>query len=371
MIIGVPKEIKPQENRVAMTPAGVDACVRAGHKVYIQKTAGLGSGFTDEEYVKYGAEILPTAEDVYATAEIIVKVKEPLEPEYPLLRENQVIFTYLHLAPDLPQTKALLERKVVGIAYETVQLATGGLPLLAPMSEIAGRMSVQVGAHLLEKTCEGRGILLGGVSGVEKGNVVILGGGNVGTSAAKIALGMGANVTILDVSGARLAYLDDIFQSRITTLMSNSYNIENAVKHADLVVGAVLIPGARAPKLVKEYMVKQMNPGAVLVDVAIDQGGTVETIDRITTHDNPYFVKHGVVHYSVANMPGGVPRTSTFALTNATLPYLLRLVNQGPEAAMKADPALMLGLNTYKGVVTYKGVAEAHSMEYVDPNTLF
>ncbi len=371
MIIGCPKEIKAQEGRVGVTPAMVDAFVKNGHTVYIENNAGVNSGFTNEEYVAAGASILATAKEVFDKSEMIIKVKEPLAAEYDLFHENQVLFTYLHLAPDPAQTKALLDKKVIGIAYETVQLPTGALPLLAPMSEIAGRMSVQVGAHLLEATNDGRGILLAGVSGVEKGNVVIIGGGNVGTSAAKIAIGMGANVTIIDMNGARLAYLDDIFGSRVQTLMSNSYNIANAVKNADVVVSCVLIPGAKAPKLVTEEMVKAMRPGSVLVDVAIDQGGAIATIDRITTHENPYFVKHGVVHYSVANMPGAVPRTATFALTNATLPYALKIANLGAEGAMKADPAIMKGLNVYKGKLTIKSVADVQNLEYTPAEGLF
>ncbi|MDO4575018.1 MAG: alanine dehydrogenase [Planctomycetia bacterium] len=371
MIIGVPKEIKAQEDRVSMTPAGVDACVRAGHTVLVETAAGNGSGFTDDEYLRAGAKILKTAREVFEKSAMIVKVKEPLPEEFGLLRPDQVLFTYLHLAPDPEQTEALLKAGVIGIAYETVQLSNGALPLLSPMSEIAGRMAVQVGAFLLERTNGGRGVLLGGVSGVEKGRVVIVGGGNVGASAAKIALGMGAQVTVLDISGQRLAYLDDIFSSRIQTLMSNSYNIEAAVRDADLVIGAVLVPGGRTPKLVKEYMVKEMKPGAVLVDVAIDQGGSIETMDRCTTHENPYFIKHGVVHYSVANMPGAVSRTSTFALTNATLPYVLKLAGMGAEAAMKADPALMKGLNIYKGKLTFAGVAEAQEREYTPAEGLF
>lgn len=371
MIIGVPKEIKAQEDRVSMTPAGVDACVRAGHTVIIETCAGIGSGFSDDEYIKAGATILRTPQEVFEQADMIVKVKEPLESEFAMFKPGQLLFTYLHLAPDPQQTQALLDAKVIGIAYETVQLPNGALPLLSPMSEIAGRMAVQVGAFLLEKTNGGRGVLLGGVSGVEKGKVVIVGGGNVGTSAAKIAVGMGAQVTVLDLSGQRLAYLDDIFSSRVQTLMSNSFNIEAAVREADLVIGAVLVPGSRTPKLVKEYMVKQMKPGAVLVDVAIDQGGSIETIDRCTTHEKPYFIKHGVVHYSVANMPGAVARTSTFALTNATLPYVLKLADLGPEGAMKADPALLKGLNVYKGKLTFHGVAEAQNREYTPAESCF
>lgn len=370
MRIGCPKEIKDQERRVGLTPAGVDELVRAGHTVYMERSAGMASGFTDEEYTQVGGLILSTAKEVYDASDMIVKVKEPLEPEYALLHQGQILFTYLHLAPDPAQTQALLSRKVTGIAYETVQLADRSLPLLSPMSEVAGRLSIQVGARLLEAGPGGRGILLGGVSGVERANVVIVGGGNVGTNAAKVAVGMGANVTVLDVNGKRLAYLDDIFGGRVQTLLSNSYNIATAVGNADLVVGCVLIPGARAPKLVTEEMVKTMRPGSVLVDVAIDQGGSIESIDRITTHSDPYFVKHGVIHYSVANMPGAVPRTSTLALTGATLPYVLRLANLGAEAACKADPALMKGLNTYNGHLTCKAVADAQGLPYTDPEAL-
>ena len=369
--IGCPKEIKNQEGRVGLTPAGTDVLVRNGHEVYIEHNAGIKSGFPDEEYVAVGAKILDTPKEIFDIADMIIKVKEPLEPEYDLFHEGQILFTYLHLAPDRPQTEALLRKKVIGIAYETVQPADKSLPLLAPMSEVAGRLSVQVGAHLLEASCGGRGVLMGGVTGVEKANVTIVGGGNVGTNAARVAVGMGANVTILDISSKRLAYLDDIFDGRVQTLLSNRYNIAQAVRNSDLVVGCVLIPGAKAPKLVTEEMVKQMKPGSVLVDVAIDQGGSIETIDRITTHDDPYFVKHGVIHYSVANMPGAVPRTSTMALTGNTLPYAVKIANMGAEAACKADPALMKGLNTYKGFLTFEAVARAHGMEYTDPATLF
>ena len=371
MRIGCPKEIKAQECRVGLTPAGVDALVRAGHEVYMEDNAGLASGFPNEEYVAQGAKILPTAKEVYDIADMIVKVKEPLEPEYELMHENQIMFTYLHLAPDPEQTQALLRKKVTGIAYETVQLADRSLPLLQPMSEVAGRLSIQVGSRMLESNCGGRGILLGGVTGVERAIVVIVGGGNVGTNAAKMAVGLGANVTVIDLNVKRLAYLDDIFGGRIQTLLSNSYNIARAVKNADLVVGCVLIPGAKAPKLVTEEMVKTMKPGSVLVDVAIDQGGSIETIDRITTHADPYFVKHGVIHYSVANMPGAVPRTSTLALTGATLPYAVKIANLGAEEACRRDPALMKGLNTYRGHVTYKAVADDQGLPYVDPTTLF
>ena len=371
MRIGCTKEIKAQEGRVGLTPAGVDALVRAGHTVYMEQGAGINSGFADEEYVALGAHILPTPKEVFDISEMIIKVKEPLEPEYELFHEGQILFTYLHLAPDPEQTQALLKKKVTAIAYETVQLADRSLPLLMPMSEVAGRLSIQTGARLLESNCGGRGILLGGVSGVERANVVIVGGGNVGTNAAKMAVGLGANVTVLDISAKRLAYLDDIFGGRVQTLLSNSYNIANAVRSADLVVGCVLIPGAKAPKLVTEEMVKSMRSGSVLVDVAIDQGGSIETIDRITTHSDPYFVKHGVIHYSVANMPGAVPRTSTLALTGATLPYALKIANMGAEAACKADSALMKGLNTYNGHLTFQAVADAQGLKYTDPASLF
>jgi alanine dehydrogenase len=371
MKIGVPKEIKPQENRVALIPAGVDAFVRAGHEVFIEENAGVGSCFTDEEYVKSGAKILKTAKEVFDVADMIMKVKEPQPSEYDLLKTNQILFTYLHIAPNPELTRVLLDAKIIGIAYETVQLANGALPLLAPMSEVAGRMAVQIGAHLLENINGGRGILLGGVSGVEKAKVTIIGGGVVGLNAVKAARGLGAQVTVVDISSERLAYLDDIFDGYVNTLMSNQYNIEKAVCESDLVIGAVLIPGAKTPKLVKEYMVKQMKEGAVLVDVAIDQGGSIETIDRITTHSNPSFIKHGVVHYSVANMPGAVPRTSTFALTNATLHYALEIANAGAEGAMKANPALLKGLNVYKGKLTYEPIAQAQDLSYQSPVGLF
>ena len=370
MRIGCPKEIKPQEGRVGLTPAGVDALVRAGHEVYIEHNAGIESGFANEEYQAVGAKILATPGEVYDVADMIIKVKEPLAPEYELLKDGQTLFTYLHLAPDPGQTQALLRKNITAIAYETVQLADGSLPLLSPMSEVAGRLSVQIGAHLLESHCGGRGVLLGGVPGVEKANVVIVGGGNVGLNAARAAAGFGANVVVLDLNIKRLAYIDDIFAGRVQTMLSNSYNIAKAVKDADLVIGCVLIPGARTPKLVTEEMVQSMRPGSVLVDVAIDQGGSIETIDRITTHSNPYYIKHGVLHYSVANMPGAVPRTSTLALTGATLPFALKLANMGAVAACKADPALMKGLNTYQGHCTFKAVAEAQNIPYTDPATL-
>ncbi|MGI6450777.1 MAG: alanine dehydrogenase [Desulfitobacteriia bacterium] len=371
MIIGVTKEIKPQEYRVGITPAGVDAFIKAGHTCYIEKSAGLGSFFTDEEYIEAGAKILDTAQDVYAIADMIIKVKEPLPSEYAFLKENQIIFTYLHLAPNPILTEALLKAKVIGIAYETVQLPNQALPLLSPMSEVAGRMAIQVGAHFLEKTNGGRGVLLGGVSGVEPAKVVVIGGGIVGINAVKVAVGLGAQVTVVDISSARLAYLDDIFKGRIVTLMSNSYNIAKAVKEADLVIGAVLIPGARTPKLVTEEMVKSMKPGAVILDVAIDQGGSIATMDKTTTLEDPYYIKHDVIHYAVANMPGAVPRTSTMALTNATLPYALKIANLGAEKAIREDEAIRKGLNVYKGNLTYKAVADAQGLEYIPSEKLF
>lgn len=364
MIIGVPKEIKNNENRVAITPAGVQAMVAAGHKVVIENNAGVGSGISNEEYIAAGAEILATPKEVFAAADMIMKVKEPLPQEYDLFKEGQLLFTYLHLAPEPELTRALLDKKVVGIAYETVELDNHSLPLLTPMSEVAGRMAVQIGARFLEKPQGGKGILLGGVPGVPAADVVIIGGGIVGTNAAKMAMGMGAQVTIIDKSADRLRYLDDIFGGRIKTLMSNSYNIERAVRFADLLIGAVLIPGARAPKLVTEEMVKQMKPGSVIVDVAIDQGGSVETIDRVTTHSEPVYEKHGVIHYAVANMPGAVARTSTFALTNVTLPYALELANKGWEKAVLESKPLARGVNTVAGKLTYRAVAEALNLPY-------
>ena len=360
MRIGCPTEIKPQEGRVGVTPAMTYAFEKAGHEVFIQAGAGLKSGFPDEAYVQAGAKILETPREVFDASEMIIKVKEPLPAEYGLFHEGQILFTYLHLAPDREQTEGLLKAKIIGIAYETVQLPNGALPLLSCMSEIAGRMAVQVGAHLLEAPCGGSGILLGGVSGVKRGHVVILGGGVVGTSAVKIAVGMGARVTVLDMSAPRLLYLSDIFGSRIQTLMSNPYNIAEAVKDADVLISSVLVPGGRTPKLVTDEMVHSMKPGSVLIDVAVDQGGAIPFIDRITTHADPYFIKDGYVCYSVANMPGAVPHTSTLALTNVTLPYALKIANMGAEAAMKADPALKAGLNVYKGFITYQGVREAY-----------
>ncbi len=364
MIIGVPKEIKNNENRVGLTPAGVSSYKQAGHRVLVEMHAGMGSGFGDEDYLAAGAEIFEKAADVWSYADMICKVKEPLPDEYPYFRENQILFTYLHLAPEKELTKQLMDKKVVAIAYETIQTDDRALPLLMPMSEVAGRMSVQIGAQFLEKPHGGKGILLGGVPGVPPGKVVIVGGGIVGTNAAKMAIGLGADVTILDINANRLRELDDTFQGRLHTLMSNHYNLAEAVKHADLLIGAVLIPGARAPRLVTEEMVKSMSPGSVIVDVAIDQGGSIETVDRISTHSDPTYVKHGVVHYSVANMPGAVPRTSTIALSNVTLPYGLLLANKGYRAAISQHRALARGVNVINGHIVYEAVAKSLQLPY-------
>ncbi|GAB7389048.1 alanine dehydrogenase [Bacillaceae bacterium] len=364
MIIGVPKEIKNNEYRVGITPAGVETLVKAGHKVIIETQAGQGSGFADEDYKAAGATILPSAADVWAQADIIVKVKEPLPSEYDYFRNGMILFTYLHLAAAPELTRALMDKGVIAIAYETIQLEDGSLPLLTPMSEVAGRMAVQIGAQFLEKPKGGKGVLLGGVPGVLPGEVVIIGGGTVGTNGAKMALGLGANVTILDVNPERLRQLDDLFAGRVRTLMSNSYHIAQMVARADLLIGAVLIPGARAPHLVTEEMVKTMTPGSVIVDVAVDQGGSIATIDRITTHDNPTFEKYGVIHYAVANMPGAVPRTSTLALTNVTIPYALQLANKGCEKAVRENKALARGVNVINGCVTYEAVAHSLNLPY-------
>jgi len=363
MIIGVPKEIKNNENRVALTPAGVVSYVQAGHKVLIETNAGIGSGFTNEEYVAAGAVIIEDAGDVWTQADMIMKVKEPLENEYKYFREGLILFTYLHLVANPELAKELLEKGIIGVAYETVQVGRA-LPLLAPMSEVAGRMATQIGAHYLQTTYGGKGILLSGVPGVERGNVTIVGGGNVGTNAAKMAIGLGADVTILDINADRLRQLDDIFGNSIQTLMSSPYNIAKCVAESDLVIGAVLIPGAKAPKLVTEEMIKTMKPGSVVVDPAIDQGGSIET-SIATTHDNPAFVKHDVVHYCVANMPGAVARTSTMALTNATVPYGIQIANKGIAKAIIENPALKLGINTAHGEVTYETVAKDLGYEYV------
>jgi alanine dehydrogenase len=365
MRIGVPKEIKNNENRVAMTPAGVVNLVREGHQVYIETGAGLGSAFMDDDYVNAGATIVTKAEEAWST-DMVMKVKEPLPSEYSYFKENLILFTYLHLAPEPELTKALLDKKVVGIGYETVQLSNRSLPLLTPMSEVAGRMAAQVGAQFLEKIYGGKGILLSGVPGVERGKVTIIGGGVAGMNAAKAAVGLGANVTILDVNPDRLRQLDDIFGARITTLMSNPFNIAESVRESDLVIGAVLIPGAKAPTLVTAEMVKSMSPGSVIVDIAIDQGGIFETTDHVTTHDNPTYIKHEVVHYAVANMPGAVPRTSTIALTNVTVPYAVQIANKGYKQACLDNEALRKGINTLNGVVTYQAVAEALDFDYHD-----
>ena len=369
MKIGLPKEIKDNEYRVGLTPAGVNALVNAGHEVFVQKTAGDGSGFTDEQYEKAGGSLLGTADEVWATGDMIVKVKEPIAPEYPRMRENQLLFTYLHLAPELELTKQMMEKGVSGVAYETITDTHGKLPLLTPMSEVAGRMSVQVGATYLEKMNGGKGILLGGVPGVPAANVVILGGGVVGTEAAKMAVGLGARVTIIDKNLERLRELDDIFLSKVQTLASSRYAIEEAISHADLVIGAVLVVGAAAPKLVTRDMLPTIPNGSVLVDVAVDQGGCFETT-HATTHSNPTYYEEGVLHYCVANMPGAVPRTSTFALTNATLPFALALANKGFERAVTEDPHLREGVNTYAGKLTYKAVAESQNLEYTPIDSL-
>jgi alanine dehydrogenase len=365
MIIGVPAEIKNNENRVAITPSGVMTLTAAGHTVLVENNAGVGSGFTNEDYAAAGAQILEDVKDVWA-AEMVMKVKEPLASEYKYFRSDLILFTYLHLAAEPALAKALTESGVTAIAYETVEF-NRTLPLLTPMSEVAGRMSAQIGAQFLEKPKGGKGILLAGVPGVRRGKVTIIGGGVVGTNAAKVAIGLGADVTIIDLSPDRLRQLDDIFGNSIQTLMSNPLNIAQAVAESDLVIGAVLIPGAKAPKLVTEEMIKAMTPGSVVVDVAIDQGGIFETVDRITTHDNPTYDKHGVVHYAVANMPGAVPRTSTIALTNVTVPYALQIANKGAQKAIADNPSLKAGLNTAGGYVTYEAVATDLGYDYVAP----
>lgn len=368
MIIGVPREIKNHEARVSLVPAGVKALVDSGHKVIVETSAGEGSGISDKEYLKAGAVIRRSATNIYAEAEMIIKVKEPLPQEYDLLGEGQILYTFLHLAPALELTKALLRQKVIGIAYETVQLEDGSLPLLTPMSEIAGRLSIQVGAYYLQKENGGSGVLLGGVPGVSAGNVTIIGGGTVGTNAAKIALGMGANVTILDINLDRLRYLDDILDGRAITLASNIDNIEVSVADADLVIGAILIPGARAPHLVTRDMIAKMRKGSVIVDVAIDQGGCIET-SVLTTFEKPTFTVDGVIHCCVANMPAAVSRTSTFALTNVTLPYVLKLADLGYEKALRTDDSLRKGLNVFKGKLVYEPVAESLGLQYTPLET--
>jgi alanine dehydrogenase len=365
MIIGVPKEIKNNENRIALTPAGAAELVKQGHEVYVQSGGGNGSGFPDTDYISAGAAILPTIEDVYGIAKMIIKVKEPIESEYKLIKKGQILYTYFHFASCAPLTKAMIENGSVCLAYETVELADRSLPLLIPMSEVAGRMSVQQGAKYLEKTYGGYGVLLGGVPGVLPAKVLIIGGGIVGTEAAKMAAGLGADVTIMDVSLKRLRYLDDIMPANVKTMMSNGFNISEMVKTHDLIIGAVLIPGAKAPHLVSKDMLKTMRPGTVLVDVAVDQGGCFETT-KATTHANPTFVIDEVLHYCVANMPGAVPRTSTIALTNATLPYAIQIASKGWKQACIDSVPLRKGLNVVDGKVVYEGVAEAFGLPYTD-----
>lgn len=365
MIIGVPKEIKPSENRVALTPAGALELTKRGHKVYVQSTAGEGSGYSDQDYINSGAEILPTIEAVYDIAEMIMKVKEPIQAEYNLIKENQLVFTYFHFASYEPLTNAMIKSKAICLAYETVELEDRSLPLLIPMSEVAGRMSIQEGAKYLEKPLQGKGILLGGVPGVPPGKVLILGGGIVGTQAAKMAAGLGAQVTIMDINLKRLRQLDDIMPANVNTVYSNEFNIRKMILDHDLIVGAVLIPGAKAPKLISRDMLKDMQKGTVLVDVAVDQGGCIETC-KPTTHDDPTFIIDDVVHYCVANMPGAVPYTSTIALTNATLPYAIQLAGKGWQQACKDSASLKLGLNIVNGDVVYKGVADAFGLPLKD-----
>ncbi|MFQ5433099.1 MAG: alanine dehydrogenase [Nitrospinota bacterium] len=363
MIIGVPKEIKPDEYRVGMVPAGSRELVLSGHTVLIEKSAGMGSGITDEQFMQEGAELVGSADELWARAEMVIKVKEPVEPEFDYLREGMILYTFLHLAADKRLTELLLEKGIIGVAYETVQEEDGSLPLLVPMSEIAGRMAVQEGAKYLEKEKGGRGILLGGVPGVSPGRVAILGGGIVGTNAAKMAMGLGARVTVLDASLARLRYLDDIFGGRAETLHSNSHTIRESVMAADLLVGAVLLAGARAPRLVTRPMIGEMKKGAVIVDVSVDQGGCIET-SRPTSHHDPIFVVDGVTHYCVTNMPGAVPHTSTHALTNATFPYALEIASKGIKIAVKDNYSLKKGINIYKGKLTCEQAANSLDMPY-------
>jgi alanine dehydrogenase len=369
MIVGVPKEIKTAENRVALVPAGAESLVSDGHTVLVEQGGGLGSGFADDAYRAVGATIAGTADEVWAKAEMILKVKEPIDPEWKRIRKSQVVFTYFHFAASEPLTKAIIGSGCIAIAYETVQLVTGELPLLTPMSEVAGRMAVQEGAKYLEKVFGGSGILLGGVPGVLPAEVLVIGGGVVGTNAAKMAAGLGAHVTLLDVSLDRLRYLSDVLPPNVDLLYSNRHNILGQLQKADLVIGAVLLPGAKAPHLVTRADLKLMKPGSVIVDVAVDQGGCIETI-KPTTHEQPTYVVDGIIHYAVANMPGGVPRTSTLALTNATFPYAKRLAKRGWRQACRDDRALSLGLNVIEGKVVYPGVAEAFGLPLVDPQTL-
>ncbi|KAA0993756.1 alanine dehydrogenase [Dyadobacter aurulentus] len=370
MIIGVPREIKNNENRVALTPAGVTEFRKRGHVVYVQTDAGKGSGFSDHEYTEAGASILPSIEEVYAIADMIIKVKEPIETEYRLIKEDQLLFTYFHFASSESLTHAMIERKAVCLAYETVEKTDRSLPLLVPMSEVAGRMAVQEGAKYLEKPMGGFGILLGGVAGVKPANVLVLGGGIVGTQSAKMAAGLGANVTIADISLPRLRYLEDIMPANVDTVMSNEYNIRELIKSANLIIGGVLIPGAKAPSLITRDMLKLMKPGTVMVDVAIDQGGCFET-SKATTHEHPIYEVDGVVHYCVANMPGAVPYTSTLALTNATLPYALQLADLGWKKACSVSEELRKGLNVVNGKVVFKGVSDAWNLPYTEVKELF
>jgi len=363
MIIGVPKEIKNNENRVALTPAGAKELIKRGHQVYVQQSAGIGSGFSDEDYKAAGASLLPSIEATYQIAEMIMKVKEPIESEYSLIKPNQLLFTYFHFASYEPLTKAMVASKAICLAYETVEKSDRSLPLLVPMSEVAGRMAIQKGANYLEKPLGGRGILLGGVPGVLPAKVLILGGGIVGTQAAWMAAGLGADVIIMDVSLPRMRYLADVMPANVKTMMSNEYNIREQIKQADLIVGAVLIPGAKAPHLITKDMLKDMKKGAVLVDVAVDQGGCIETC-KPTTHENPTYIIDDVVHYCVANMPGAVPYTSTLALTNATLPYAIQLADKGWKKAAQENADLVPGLNVIQGDIVYKAVAEAFNMPY-------
>ena len=370
MRIGIPKEIKNNENRVAITPSGVKEFLQHGHTVYVEHQAGAESGFPDQEYTTAGAIIVEEAQELWSQSDMIMKVKEPLASEYVYFRKGLILFTYLHLAAEPSLAKALVDSGVTAIAYETVT-TQGTLPLLTPMSEVAGRMAAQIGAQLLERPQGGKGILLSGVPGVARGKVTIIGGGVVGTNAAKVAIGLGAHVTLLDLNVGRLRQLDDIFGHQMTTLVSSPSNIAKAVAEADLLIGAVLIPGAKAPKLVTEEVVKSMSPGSIIVDVAIDQGGIVETIDHITTHDHPTYVKHGVVHYAVANMPGAVPQTSTIALTNATMPFALKLANQDIQELILSNPAIASGANVINGCVTYAAVARDLGFEYVPADKAF
>lgn len=364
MIVGVTKELKAQENRVAITPAGVDTLTVCGHKVLIEKGAGEGAGFSDKSYQEAGAEVISNPADIWESSDLILKVKEPLEQEYKYLRPGLVIFTYLHLAADPKLTKTLMDKKVTAIAYETVQRYDRSLPLLTPMSEVAGRMAIQEGAIYLEKTRGGKGILLDGVPGVTPASVVVVGAGTVGTGAIRRAMGLGARVTVIDINVDRLRYLEDIFMGRIETLYSNRFNLTKATRYADLVVGAVLIPGGKTPKLITEEMVRNMQPGSVIVDVGIDQGGCVETIEHATTHADPVFVKHGIIHYAVSNIPGAVPRTSTLALTNATLSYVVDIAKKGWKRAVLEDKALKKGVNVIDGKITNEAVARAHNLQY-------